>query len=130
MQAKKKNALALCLCVLLMGNFQAYRLTGIRLFLGASIPQIAWAAMKGDLFDAAQSARHLPAPQLLTRFQVLFHYPQPGLFYEQVCLLIARAELSLRRDSKQSQDQAKIAEKQRVGFAAGANPNSKDKAHE
>jgi hypothetical protein len=90
---KKDRIVALCICVLLLGNYHVQQIAGIWQIAMPSPPQIIWAFTTGKPFGIAACSWPLrDNPQSPGRFGLVtaaMHagWPQLAFVYDQVLLL-------------------------------------------
>ncbi len=91
---KKDRVVALCICVLLLGNFQLQQIAGIwHLTMPSSLPEAVWAIAMGKPFGlavcswtAGQSLQYSRPADLVA---TVMHsgWPQLAFVYDEVLLL-------------------------------------------
>ncbi len=93
LQMKKDRIVALCICVLLLGNMQVQHMTGIRQLGFPSLPEFAWAIATGK--PSCVAGYSLPGTTSLRcaarsgwiTAAVHAGWPQLGFVYDQILLL-------------------------------------------
>ena len=101
---KKDRVVGICICVLLLGHFQAQQIAGIWQLAPPSLPHIIWAAATGKPLGFAGRIR-TPADRLPSLGRPGFvgavvhaGWPQLGFVYDEILLLSGKLKNASDRD--------------------------------